>query len=310
MAVPLAPSSPQAGDHRVLLMEELYQRFGTGAGGMSRQLRFWRKKYAWLLVVGGAKVVKRTVDIVGALLGLILLAPLFLLVAALIKLTDRGPILFWQTRVGRWGREFPFPKFRSMVVNAEQLKDQLLQQNDHLKKVEAQLNEFLDPRTNGVRPEELQAFLNRIGQSIPLTKLQEYFKPDGRTVNRQRLTEFLTLTFKMKNDPRITWIGRFIRKGSIDELPQLWCVLKGDMSLVGPRPPVPREVEKYTLRDRRRLDAVPGLTCFWQVQGRGDIPFPQQVELDVQYIESQSFWLDIKLLLQTIPAVLLGKGAY
>ena len=97
------------------------------------------------------------------------------------------------------------------------------------------------------------------------------------------------MTFKMKDDPRVTWIGRIIRKLSIDELPQLWCVLKGDMSLVGPRPPVPREVAKYTLADRRRLDAIPGLTCIWQVSGRGDIPFPQQVELDVQYIDSQSF---------------------
>jgi len=108
----------------------------------------------------------------------------------------------------------------------------------------------------------------------------------------------------------VTWIGRFIRKGSIDELPQLWCVLKGEMSLVGPRPPVPSEVAQYTLADRRRLDALPGLTCFWQVQGRGDIPFPQQVQLDVKYIESQSIWLDIKLLFKTVPAVLFGKGAY
>jgi lipopolysaccharide/colanic/teichoic acid biosynthesis glycosyltransferase len=308
-AVPPTP----AGDHRVLLTEELYQRFHGGrmsSGGLRRQLRFWRKKYAWILVVGASKLIKRTVDIVGAICGLILLSPLFLLVGLLIKLTDRGPVLFWQTRVGRWGREFPFPKFRSMVVNAEALKDQLLAQNDHLKRVEAQLAEFLQPRDNQTTPDELHAELEKMGHPVPAAKLREYFEADGKHVNVERLKEFLTLTFKMKNDPRITWIGRYIRKGSIDELPQLWCVLKGDMSLVGPRPPVPREVEKYTLRDRRRLDATPGLTCFWQVQGRGDIPFPQQVELDVQYIDSQNFWLDFKLLLQTIPAVLLGKGAY
>jgi lipopolysaccharide/colanic/teichoic acid biosynthesis glycosyltransferase len=114
----------------------------------------------------------------------------------------------------------------------------------------------------------------------------------------------------MKDDPRITWIGKIIRKFSIDELPQLWCVLRGDMSLVGPRPPVPREVALYSLADRRRLEITPGLTCIWQVSGRGDIPFPQQVKLDVDYIESQSFWVDLKLLFLTVPAVLTGKGAY
>jgi lipopolysaccharide/colanic/teichoic acid biosynthesis glycosyltransferase len=252
----LTPPPAQAADyHRVLLMEELDQRYGRGTrglGGLARRWRFWRKKYAWALVVGGAKAVKRALDLVASITLLVLLLPLFMVVALSIKLTDGGPILFWQKRVGRWGREFPFPKFRSMVTNAEKLKDTLLAQNDH---------------------------------------------KDG-------------VTFKMKKDPRVTWIGRIIRKLSIDELPQLWCVLKGDMSLVGPRPPVPREVAQYTLADRRRLDVTPGLTCIWQVSGRGNIPFPRQVELDVQYIESQSVWLDFKLLLKTIPAVFSGRGAY
>ncbi len=117
------------------------------------------------------------------------------------------------------------------------------------------------------------------------------------------------VTFKAKNDPRITWIGRWLRKFSIDEFPQFYNVLIGDMSLVGPRPPVPREVAMYSAGDRRRLEATPGLTCFWQVSGRAEIDFPEQVQLDVQYIESQSFWLDIKILLKTVPAVLLGRGA-
>jgi lipopolysaccharide/colanic/teichoic acid biosynthesis glycosyltransferase len=116
--------------------------------------------------------------------------------------------------------------------------------------------------------------------------------------------------FKMKNDPRIIPVGRFIRKASIDELPQLWNVLKGDMSLVGPRPALPSEVNQYSLQDRQRLEVIPGITCIWQVSGRSDIPFPQQVQLDVQYIQSQSLLLDIKLLLKTIPAVLLSRGAY
>lgn len=243
------------GPQRLALMEELYKRYGTGAtgpGGWRLRLRYWRKKYDWIIVVGGSKILKRTIDIAASSLLFLLLWPLFLAVALCIKLTDGGPIFFWRTRIGLWGREFPFPKFRSMVVNAEELKDSLLDESDH---------------------ED-------------------------------------SITFKMKKDPRITWIGRIIRKLSIDELPQLWCVLKGDMSLVGPRPPVPREVAEYTLSDRRRLDVIPGLTCIWQVSGRGDISFKEQVDLDVQYIESQSPWFDIKLLFKTIPAVLLGKGAY
>lgn len=236
-------------------MEELYELYGSDAKmshKIGKQLKFAQKKYAWLLVVGGTKLIKRALDIAVSLAMLFCLFPVFLFVALAIKLTDRGPILFWQTRVGKYGREFPFPKFRSMVLNAEAIKDSLLDKSDHKD----------------------------------------------------------SITFKMKKDPRVTGIGRIIRKLSIDELPQLWCVLHGDMTLVGPRPPVPREVEHYTLADRRRLDATPGLTCIWQVSGRGDIPFHQQVELDVLYIESQSIWLDIKLLFKTIPAVLLGKGAY
>lgn len=116
--------------------------------------------------------------------------------------------------------------------------------------------------------------------------------------------------FKIKQDPRLTRVGRIIRKLSIDELPQLWNVLKGDMSLVGPRPPVPGEVKKYQYSDRKRLDVTPGITCIWQVSGRSEIDFKGQVRLDVQYIENQSFGGDILILLKTIPAVLLGKGAY
>jgi lipopolysaccharide/colanic/teichoic acid biosynthesis glycosyltransferase len=118
------------------------------------------------------------------------------------------------------------------------------------------------------------------------------------------------VTFKIKRDPRITRMGRIIRKLSVDELPQLWNVLRGDMSLVGPRPPVPQEVALYTLQERRRLDVTPGLTCIWQVSGRSDLAFDQQVELDLRYISSRNLLGDCKLLLQTIPAVLGGKGAY
>jgi lipopolysaccharide/colanic/teichoic acid biosynthesis glycosyltransferase len=235
------------------LINELYGRYSRkGSNSNVSQLRFVVKRILWISVVDGTRLAKRLVDVCASLCGLLCLSPLFVAVAMAIKMTDGGPVLFWQTRVGQWGREFPFPKFRSMVVNAEKLKEKLQAMNDH---------------TTGV-------------------------------------------TFKMKKDPRITWIGRIIRKLSIDELPQLWCVLNGEMSLVGPRPPIPREVAGYTLLDRRRLDAKPGLTCIWQVSGRSDIPFDRQVLLDVEYIESQSFWLDILLVLKTIPAVLLGRGAY
>lgn len=235
---------------RIEVAEELYRRYGTS--GFFNRFRYWRKKLLWQLIVGGSKFFKRLIDVFVSAIALICCLPLFAGVAICIRLTDRGPAIYWQTRVGRYGREFPFPKFRSMVMNADKMKDGLIQQNMH---------------------------------------------KDG-------------VTFKMKDDPRVTWIGRIIRKFSIDELPQLFCVLRGDMSLVGPRPPVPREVALYSLADRRRLDATPGLTCIWQVSGRGDIPFPQQVKLDVDYIESQSFLLDLKLLFLTVPAVLTGKGAY
>jgi lipopolysaccharide/colanic/teichoic acid biosynthesis glycosyltransferase len=199
------------------------------------------------------RALKRAVDLGASTVLLVALAPLFAVVAALIKLTDGHDVLFWQTRVGRGGRVFPFPKFRSMVPNAESARGSIETQNQH--------------GSEGV-------------------------------------------TFKMKRDPRVTRIGRIIRKFSVDELPQLWCVLTGEMSLVGPRPPLVSEVERYTPAERRRLEVTPGLTCTWQVSGRSEIPFPQQVRLDVDYVERRGLWLDLELLVRTIPAVLLGRGAY
>lgn len=237
-------------------LDELWRRFDGGRPGLAlrrRALRAAWKRRAWTATVQAAHGLKRAIDIGVGSAALLALSPLLLVVAALIKLHDRGPVLFWQTRVGQWGREFPFPKFRSMVTDAEQRLRTLESNNDH--------------GAGGV-------------------------------------------TFKMKRDPRITPIGRIIRKLSIDELPQLWLVVTGDLSLVGPRPPVPREVARYTLADRRRLSVKPGLTCIWQVTGRSEIPFERQVELDVEYIQSQSVWLDLQLLLKTVPAVLLGRGAY
>lgn len=216
------------------------------------QLKLQRNSL-WRAIVGEVPPFKRIVDVVGALVLMALLAPILLVVAVIVKLQDGGPVLFWQTRVGRRGRCFAFPKFRSMIINADEQIERLLHRNHH---------------SAG------------------------------------------SITFKDKSDPRITRFGRFLRKFSIDEMPQLWSVLAGNMSLVGPRPPLPREVDRYTPRDLRRLEVAPGLTCLWQVAGRGDLPFDQQVDLDLYYIDHQSLWLDMVLLLKTPLAVLKGKGAY
>jgi lipopolysaccharide/colanic/teichoic acid biosynthesis glycosyltransferase len=195
---------------------------------------------------------KRLLDVFVALALLAVLSPLFLVVALCIKLTDGGPVFFRQKRVGLNGKVFDFFKFRSMVVDAEAKKADLMKWNKHVN----------------------------------------------------------SITFKMCRDPRVTWVGRIMRKTSIDELPQLWNVLIGEMTLVGPRPAVVAEVQRYTAREQRRLAVTPGLTCIWQVSGRADLDFQQQVELDVRYIRERSLWLDFKLMLLTVPAVLSGKGAY
>ncbi|MDD3904272.1 MAG: sugar transferase [Sphaerochaeta sp.] len=236
-------------DERKARVDEMLHQY-RNPSSQTRKAKI--KKKLWTFVIQTTLFLKRLLDIMVTLVALLLLSPLFAIVALLIKLTDGGPVIYVQTRIGKQGKPFPFPKFRSMVINADKLKDTLLDQAER--------------------------------------------KGD--------------ITFKMKKDPRITKIGGFIRRFSIDELPQLWCVLIGDMSIVGPRPPVPREVALYTQEDRRRLEVTPGLTGIWQVSGRSDIGFKQQVELDVLYIESHGFLLDLKLILKTIPAVLTGKGAY
>lgn len=237
------------------LLESTLHKFSGKQRGISRKLsslNFAFKKILWKLVIGATYFSKTLFDMYAALMGILLLSPVFIITWCLIRLEDPGPAIFVQQRVGKYGKTFPMYKFRSMVMNADALKDQLMQQNES---------------SGGV-------------------------------------------IFKMKDDPRITRVGKFIRKFSIDELPQLFNVLFGHMSLVGPRPPVPREVAEYSLSDRRRLEVKPGITCLWQIGGRSDIDFEGQVRLDVQYIKEQSFWRDMIILLKTVPAVLLGKGAY
>ncbi|WP_258406589.1 WecB/TagA/CpsF family glycosyltransferase [Shewanella spartinae] len=210
------------------------------------------KRSAHALKLSLNRVSKRLLDILGAGILLVLLTPLLLLTALLIRLESPGAILYSQQRAGLNNKPFTMWKFRSMYQDAE----------------------------------------------ARLAALKASNEMDGGVL------------FKMKRDPRITGIGKLIRKASIDELPQLWNVLKGEMSLVGPRPALPSEVSQYSLSDRRRLSVKPGITCIWQVSGRSDIPFDKQVLLDVDYIYQQSLWADIRLLLKTIPAVLFARGAY
>jgi lipopolysaccharide/colanic/teichoic acid biosynthesis glycosyltransferase len=230
----------------------------TPWGRLRLSLYVRAKRWAWLLVVSGAHVIKRTLDVCVSIFALLLLSPVFATIALLVKL-DGGPVFFRQTRVGLLGREFKMLKFRSMVVDAEK---------------------------------RLKALLEKHATAGSVTVL-------------------------IRDDPRITRIGQFLRKSSLDELPQFWNVLRGEMSLVGPRPPVPREVALYTQEDRRRLFVKPGMTCLWQIgerEGgllevghRHHIAFSEQVELDVRYIESQSLLRDLWILIKTVPAIVLGR---
>lgn len=194
---------------------------------------------------------KRCFDIAIAALVLVLLSPLLLAMFVIVKATSPGPAIFRQARCGRGGSTFTCFKFRTMVVNAEEVRDALLSSNEC---------------------------------SGPV--------------------------FKIRRDPRVTPVGRFLRKTSIDELPQLWNVLRGEMSLVGPRPPLPDEVAVYTAREHLRLAVRPGLTGLWQVSGRSNLSFERWVELDLEYVRRRSFLLDLLVLLRTIPAVISGRGAW
>ena len=197
------------------------------------------------------EIIKRLIDIVCSFVGILALSPLFIVIAIIIKLTSKGPVFFSQKRVGKYGREFNMYKFRSMVVNAEELKEKLVAQNE---------------------------------MSGPM--------------------------FKMKDDPRVTKVGKFIRKTSLDELPQLWNVLKGDMSLVGPRPSLPKEVAQFDEWMHKRLDVKPGLTCYWQVSGRNNIDFEDWMKLDVKYVEERNLWIDIKLIFKTVGVLFGDKNAH
>jgi lipopolysaccharide/colanic/teichoic acid biosynthesis glycosyltransferase len=197
-------------------------------------------------------VVKRLSDVIGAVLGMTILSPVFLIIAIAIKLEDsRGPIIFTQVRVGKNGKYFKIYKFRSMRVNAEEELAKLKSQND----------------VKGAM-------------------------------------------FKLKNDPRVTRVGHFIRKRSLDELPQLYNVLIGDMSLIGPRPPLVNEVAAYSKRDLQRLRVRPGCSGLWQISGRNELDFDEMVDLDLEYIQKRSILFDLEIIWKTVVQMIFPKGAY
>ena len=195
--------------------------------------------------------VKRVTDILGALIGLILLSPIFLIVAIAIKLDSKGPIIFGHTRKGLGGKDIKVYKFRTMYSNASE-----------------------------------------IFESFTPEQKEEYYK-----------------NFKLDNDPRVTKLGGFLRKTSLDELPQLFNILKGDMTIIGPRPIVEKEVEKYGDKAEKLFSVVPGLGGYWQANGRSDTTYEERVEMDMYYIDHMCFTLDAKILFQTIFSVLKGEGA-
>jgi len=214
---------------------------------VGRTRRFLLRRRLWVLDIG--QRVRRTVDVITALIGLAIALPILLFAACAIKLTSKGPILFRQRRVGRHGRDFMILKLQTMYIDAEARR---------------------------------AALMTNAGE----------------------------IRFKMRKDPRITPIGRWLRRFSVDELPQLWNVLVGDMTLIGPRPALCSEVDRYDALALRRLEVQQGLTCLWQINGRSELSFDEQVKLDIEYIDRTSATDDLRVLLKTIPAVVGGRGAY
>jgi exopolysaccharide biosynthesis polyprenyl glycosylphosphotransferase len=207
-------------------------------------------------------VTKRAIDVVGSLALIVLLSPLLLVIACLVKLTSKGPVVFRQTRLGQFGEGFTFLKFRSMYTHAD----------------------------SSVHQEYIKSFI------------RERTNSNTAVIERS--------VYKLKNDSRITRVGAFLRRTSLDELPQLFNVLSGRMSLVGPRPPLPYEFSAYETWHKRRLFVKPGITGYWQIEGRSRVKFDEMVRMDIRYAKSWSLWLDVKILARTPLVVLHGNGAY
>jgi lipopolysaccharide/colanic/teichoic acid biosynthesis glycosyltransferase len=219
-------------------------------------------------------ITKRIIDVLGSLFGIVLFSPFFLAIPLCIKLTSKGPVLFRQERIGRYGKRFTFLKFRSMQTGC-------------------------DANIHKAYVEEL------------ICKQSSYRSGNGNGGNNGSSKGEAKQVYKICDDPRVTPIGKFLRKTSLDELPQFFNVLRGDMSLVGPRPPIPYEVEKYDVWHRRRIYEVkPGITGLWQVKGRSSTSFDDMVRLDLQYSREWSIWLDLRIMFETPLVLFIGKGAY
>jgi exopolysaccharide biosynthesis polyprenyl glycosylphosphotransferase len=273
-AVKIIESKVMAGLHKAFKPTQLgsfqlaFYAFPDGWEGNGRGRAVDEALYPDLFEVEKKKklslFIKRAMDLTGSVAALILLSPVFLVLAALIKLTSKGPIFFRQERVGQYGVPFVFLKFRSMYVSTDA----------------------------AIHKEYVRNFIA------------------GKAGNGAG-KESEKVVYKITDDPRVTWIGKIMRRTSMDELPQFWNVLTGDMSLVGPRPPIPYEIEAYDIWHRRRLlEAKPGITGLWQVHGRSKTTFDEMVRLDLQYSRTWSPLLDVKILLQTPRAVFSGDGAY
>jgi exopolysaccharide biosynthesis polyprenyl glycosylphosphotransferase len=237
----------QSGIH-VRVVPELYDGLALGAP-IEAMGEFPTMTLHYRTIPALQLMIKRSVDVILSGFAMIVLSPVFLLIAILVRLNSKGPVFYNSVRVGKKGKTFVCHKFRTMVADAEELKESL------------------------------------------------------RHLNERR-----EILFKISNDPRVTGLGRFLRKWSLDELPQLWNVLKGDMSLVGPRPPVPGEFKQYAVEHFRRLEVLPGLTGLWQVEKRQSPSFSEYIEMDLKYIDSWSVWLDIRLILKTFYVVFAGTG--
>ena len=230
----------------------LYQ---SGCAGKSDRIALYSMRTGSLIAKKRKHLIyngiKRFFDVILSAFAIGVLLPLLLIVSIAVKLDSTGPAIYMQKRAGKGRTSFTMYKFRSMCEDADQLRENLQDQNEC----------------------------------------------DGPV-------------FKIVRDPRVTRVGKFLRKTSLDELPQLFNIIKGDMSIVGPRPPLLSEVEQYTPYQMHRLDTKPGLTCYWQISGRSNIGFEKWVELDMKYIEERSLWTDLKIILKTVPAVLFERGAY